>query len=305
MQLRVYSKRIFLGLALLTALGLLAFWVLTIPRPFAAADIPLHVANLDNGKLIYNVGGCISCHAPGPNVKDAAADQPAGGKALKTPIGVLYPPNLTPDFETGLGQWSDAEFASAMLKGIGRKGHHLIPAFPYTSYAHLKIEDVLDLKAYMASLKPVINPATAHDVVLEPIMRRGLGLWKLAALDDAQFVPDAQQSESWNRGAYLVNGPGHCNECHTPRNLFMASNFSRKFMGGPHPEGKGMVPSLRDLASRGRYKDQADLVLAFQNGEELGYDKMNAGGMGDVRRNLAMLPEVDLKAISEYVMSLK
>jgi mono/diheme cytochrome c family protein len=132
-----------------------------------------------------------------------------------------------------------------------------------------------------------------------------LGIWKLIGLDNTQFVDDANQTPSWNRGAYLVNGPGHCTECHTPRTIFMTSNKSRMFQGGPHPEGKGTVPSLRDLAERKRYKDAKDLVLAFQNGEELGYDKMSSGGMGEVRRNIARLPEADIAAIAEYVMSLR
>jgi mono/diheme cytochrome c family protein len=293
--LRFLNSRNLKSLALLAALGLVGFWVVTTPRPYAPANLPKHVANLDNGKIIYNVGGCISCHGAGLE----------GGKPLKTPIGVLYPPNLTPDPETGLGKWTVAEFYNAMHYGTAPDGGNYIPAFPYTSYAKLKTDDVIDLWAYLQSLTPVKNAVPAHEVLGLPIVRRGLTFWKWIALDDAAWVADPRQSESWNRGSYLVNSAGHCNECHTPRNLFMASDFSRKFMGGPHPEGTGMVPSLHGLETRKRYKDVADLVLAFQNGEELGYDKMNAGGMGEVRRNLAMLPEEDIKAIAEFVMGLK
>jgi len=292
--------RLIQALVLFLVLGLGVFWVVSETRPLTAADIPAHQADLDNGKLIFNVGGCISCHA-----SPSAADVPAGGKPLKTPIGLLYPPNLTPDSDTGLGSWSDVDFVNAMQKGIRRAGGHLIPAFPYTSYAKMKVEDVLDLKAYLAALPPVKNATPPHQVMGILIVRRGLGLWKWIGFDEAKWVPDASQSESWNRGSYLVNGPGHCNECHTPRNLFMASDFSRKFMGGPHPEGKGKVPSLRGLVERGRYKDQADLVLAFQNGEAYGYEHMASGGMGEVQTNLSKLPESDLKAIAEYVLSLK
>ena len=285
---------------LLAASGLLVFWMASAPHPFTAADIPTHSANLENGKLMYNIGGCISCHA-----SVAGAEVPTGGKPLKSPIGILYPPNLTPDPETGLGKWSDVDFVNAMQKGLRPDGGHLIPAFPYTSYAHMKIEDVLDLKAYLASLPPVINPATPHEVLALPIIRRGLGLWQWIGLDDAKFAIDPKQSPSWNKGAYLVLGPGHCGECHTPRTIFMSSDQSRLFQGGPHPDGKGKVPSIRGLVERGRYKDAKDLVLAFQNGEELGYDKMSASGMGEVQRNIAKLPEADIQAIAEYVTSLK
>ena len=108
-----------------------------------------------------------------------------------------------------------------------------------------------------------------------------------------------------SRGAYLVNGPGHCAECHTPRNIFMARDAAKEFAGGPHPDGVGKVPSMRDLIGRKRYKDAADLALALANGELLGYDKMSSGGMGEVQTNLSKLPASDVAAIAEYLVSLK
>jgi mono/diheme cytochrome c family protein len=291
-------KKNLLGLSLFAGAGLLAFWLATMPRPLALADIPQHTANLNNGKLLYNIGGCISCHGD-------ANGAPAGGRPLKTPIGILYPPNLTADAETGLGKWSDLDFVNAMQRGLARDGTHLIPAFPYTSYAHMKIEDMLDIKAYLASLPVVKNKTPPHEVSFLPIVHRGLGLWKWIGLSEAKWQEDKTQSASWNRGSYLVTGPGHCGECHTPRTIFMSSNSAKMFQGGPHPEGKGTVPSLRSLIERGRYKDIADLVLAFQTGEELGYDKMSSGGMGDVRKHIASLPDEDVKAIAEYITSLK
>ena len=300
MTLEIFSKRNLGALALLAVSGLLVFWVASAPHPFSAADIPAHTADLENGKLLYNIGGCISCHA-----SEADAAVPAGGKPFTTPIGVLYPPNLTPDPETGLGKWSNVDFVNAMQKGLHPDGAHLIPAFPYTSYAHMNVEDVLDIKAYLASLPAVKNQTPPHEVAFLPIIRRGLGLWKWLGLDESKWRPDTIQSVSWNRGSYLVNGPGHCSECHTPRTIFMSSNTSKMFEGGRHPEGKGKVPSLRGLVERQRYKDVADLVLAFQNGEMLGYDKMSSGGMGAVQSNLSKLPEDDLKAIAEYILSLK
>jgi mono/diheme cytochrome c family protein len=279
----------------MVSLGLGVFWVASSPHPLAPADIPLHTANLDNGHLLYNIGGCASCHG----------ENSAGGKPLKTPIGILYPPNLTPDAETGLGKWTDVDFVNAMQKGLRPNGQHLIPAFPYTSYAHMKVEDVLDIKAYLASLPAIKNQTQAHEVAFQPIIRRGLGLWQWLGLDETKWQADKSQSGSWNRGSYLVNGPGHCNECHTPRTFYMATDTTNMFAGGPHPDGQSKVPSLRDLIGRKRYKDADDLVLAFQNGEMLGYDKMSSGGMGDVQSNLAKLPEEDLRAIADYVLSLK
>jgi mono/diheme cytochrome c family protein len=302
--LRTVSKDNFVGLALFAVLGLIVFWLISIPWPLAQSDIPLHIANIENGKLIYNVGGCISCHATGSDVKDVAMDLPAGGKAFVTPIGILYPPNLTPETETGIGHWSDLNFVNAMQKGLSPSDQNLIPAFPYTSYAHMTVEDVLDLRAYLATLPKVKNPKKPAEIWFQSTVRRGIGAWKWIGLDQTKFKPDPSRSANWNRGAYLVNGPGHCSECHTPRTILMSSDASRMFKGGPHPDGKGQVPSLHDLAARGRYKDIKDLVSAFQNGEELGYDKMSSGGMADVRRNLAKLPETELSAIAEYILSL-
>lgn len=298
------TKRNISGLALLAALGLAAFWVVTIPRPIPAEAIPAHVGDVANGKLLFNAGGCHSCHLP---TKESGLDleSVAGGAPLKTPVGVLYPPNITPDAETGIGKWSDADFVNAMQKGLSEEGEHLIPAFPYTSYAHMKVEDVLDIKAYLMSLAPIKNEVPDHDVLALPLVRRGLGAWKLLGLDESKTEPDPAQSESWNRGRYLVNGPGHCNECHTPRTLFMTSDMSKYLAGGPHPEGEGKVPSLHDLVGRGKYKDAADLTLAFQNGELMGYSRLASGGMGKVQTNLSKLPEADVKAIADYIISLK
>lgn len=298
------TTRNILGLALLAVLGLVAFWGITKPRPLSAEALPQHTVDLANGEKLFHASGCHSCHLPS---KDSGLDTAsvAGGNAMRTPVGTLYPPNITPDTETGIGGLSDVDFVNAMQKGIGKAGGHLIPAFPYTSYTHMKVEDVLDIKTYLMSLTPVKNLVPPHDVPGLPVVRFGLGGWKFIGLNESKTAGDPAQSESWNRGKYLVEGPGHCAECHTPRTLFMTSDTSKYLAGGPHPEGDGKVPSLVDLVGRGKYKDAADLVSAFQFGEMMGYGKMSSGGMGKVQTNLSKLPETDLKAIAEYLTSLK
>ena len=299
------SRSIVLALALILALGLAVFWVLSTPRPLTVADIPQHTPNLANGEVLYHAGGCISCHQPSPDLAGIENTVPAGGAPLHTPVGTLYPMNLTPDPETGIGKWTDLQFLNAVQRGISPEGENLIPALPYTSDAHMKPEDVLDIRAYLASLPPVKSPEREPDITALPLVRRGVGLWKWVGLDTTPWTPDPSQSESWNRGSYLVNGPGHCQECHTPRNIFMARNASKAFAGGPHPEGKGRVPSLLGLIERGRYTDAADLASALANGEALGYDKLASGGMGQVQRNISQLPEGDIQAIADYIASLK
>jgi mono/diheme cytochrome c family protein len=300
----LFTKRNIGGLAVLALLGLGGFWAITKPRPLDAAALPQHTGDVKNGEKLYNASGCHSCHLPS---KDSGLDTAsvAGGTPMHTPIGTLYPPNITPDKETGIGDWSDLDFVNAMQKGIGKNHGHLIPAFPFTSYAKMKTEDVLDIKAYLMSMPPVKNAVPNHDVLGLPIVRFGLGGWKFIGFDETKTVADTSQSESWNRGEYLVDGPGHCNECHTPRTIFMTSDMSKYLAGGPHPEGDGKVPSLRDLVGRGKYKDAADLTLAFQYGETYGYSRLSSGGMSKVQANLAKLPEADVKAIAEYLISLK
>jgi mono/diheme cytochrome c family protein len=302
---RPVSRKIMLALALIAALGLAAFWLLSMPRPLTAADIPAHTPDVANGERLYHAAGCVSCHQPSPELAGVDGTIPAGGAPLETPIGTLYPMNLTPDPETGIGTWTDLDFLNAVQRGLSPEGEHLIPALPYTSYAHMKPEDVLDIRAFLATLAPVKSPERAADITALPFIRRGVGLWKWVGLDTTPWTPDPSQSESWNRGSYLVNGPGHCQECHTPRNIFMALDESRAFQGGPHPEGKGRVPSLRGLIEPARYSDAADLASALQYGDAMGYDKLSSGGMAQVRRNIAKLPEQDIQAIADYLASLK
>ena len=301
----MFRRRSLIALAPIAALGLAALWLLSAPRPLTAADLPAHQADAGNGKLLFTAAGCLSCHKPGPELAGGDPSVPAGGAPFKTPVGTLYPPNLTPDAETGIGAWSDLDFVNAVMRGIGPDGSHLIPAFPYTSYAHMRMEDVLDIRAYLATLPAIKSPAREADIPLAFILRRGTGLWKWLGFDETPWRPDETRDAQWNRGSYLVQGPGHCGECHTPRNFLMAADTSRAYAGGAHPGGEGKVPSLRDLIGRGRYKDAADLVSAFSFGEVMGYDKLSSGGMGEVQTNLSKLPPEDLAAIAAFITSLK
>jgi len=283
-------------------------WIVAAPDPRPADSLAAHQPDIENGKRLYTASGCLSCHLPAKD--DTAADRslPSGGHELHTPAGTLYPPNITPDPETGIGGWTDIQFVNAVKLGISPEGEHFLPAFPYSSYTHMSDADVLDIKAYIDTLAPVKAankaPALPLGLPVEPIMRRGLGIWKMAAFEPTPFQPDPSKDEVWNRGAYLVTGPGHCGECHTPRNLVMAMDTSRWLAGGPHPEGIGNVPSLRGLKERGRYKDANDLATALEFGETLGYDKMSSGGMAAVQTNMSKLPAEDRLAIATYLMNL-
>jgi mono/diheme cytochrome c family protein len=286
------------GAALIAAV----FFVLTEVRPRRWV-LPTDTTDLANGERLYDAGGCIACHhAPS---ETEGSGPPIGGAAFSTPIGTMYPGNLTPDPDTGIGRWTAEEFLAAMTAGVSPDHRHYFPAFPYTSYRNMPVEDLLDLRGYLSSLPPVRSSQRDADVPVIGLARRAVGLWKRFALRRRTIRPDPDRDATWNRGAYLVQGPGHCGECHTPRNALMILDDSRALKGGPHPRGEGHVPSLRNLRGRGRYADVADLMLALKFGETLGYDKLASGGMADVQMNLARLPEDDLRAISEYLLSLR
>ena len=296
-------KRALAALAALVIAGGAVFLLLTRARPRELELPPSHTPDLARGETLFHVGGCLGCHAPAPGTGDAAL--PSGGAPFPTPFGTFFPQNLTPDAETGLGRWTDAAFVHAMREGISPDGRHYFPAFPYTSYARMPVEDLLDLRAYLTSLPAVRSPSRPADVPLVWLARRSVGLWKRRGLDDRPFEADPTRSELWNRGAYLVQGPGHCGECHTPRDVFMVLDERRSLAGGKHPRGEGDVPSLRDLVARERYTDAADLVLALRFGETFGYDGLSSGGMAEVHMNLARLPEAEVQAIAEYLVSLR
>ncbi len=295
--------RIAAALAVAAVAATAALIALTAAGPGGAA-LPAHQPDPADGEVMYHAGGCISCHRTSATA--GVTGPPAGGAAFETPVGTFWPGNLTPDSETGLGGWTAEQFVDAMTRGVSPDRRHYFPAFPYPSYRHMRVEDLLDLWAYLGTLEPVRSPARDPEVPMPGLARRAVGLWKRLALAEAGFHADPERSEAWNRGAYLVNGPGHCGECHTPRDALMIPDRSRAFAGGPHPRGdQGEVPSLLDLEGRGRYSDVPDLALALQFGETFGYDKLSSGGMADVQMNLAMLPEDDLRAIAEYLLSLR
>src|SRR5437868_4746083 len=238
-------KRIVFGLVLIAAAGLGVFWWLTIPSHVAAASLPAYQPNAANGQTMFNIGGCSSCHAV-PNQPDRT--RLGGGLALPSPFGTFYVPNISPDPNDGIGRWSEADFVTAVQKGTSRSGAHYYPAFPYTSYQRAKVEDIRDLFAYLKTLAPVAGRVRDHELPFPFNIRRTVGIWKWLFLDGKPFAADAAHSAAWNRVAYLVNGLGHCAECHSPRNFLGGIIATQRFAGGPNPEGEGWIPNITQQA---------------------------------------------------------
>ena len=302
--MRISRRRVAAAFVLVAALAAVSLLILSRPRPLDGAALPPHTPDLAHGEVLFRAGSCGSCHKAADGAPGADEGLPTGSAAFPTPIGTFYPGNLTPDPETGIGRWSEIEFVNAITRGLSPDGTHYFPAFPYPSLRMMRFEDALDLHAYLVSLPAVRSPQREPDVPMTALARRGVGLWKRLAFGDRRFEADPARSDAWNRGAYLTNAPGHCGECHTPRDWLMIADQARHFDGGPHPGGEGSVPSLTRLVERGRYKDVADLTLALRFGETFGYDKLSSGSMAEIQMNLAQLPESDVRAIAEYLLSL-
>ncbi len=291
-------RRIFVA-ALIVGAALLV-WLLE-PWPSAPPTIDT-VGDAERGAYVFRMGGCAACHTDSKN----GGAFLAGARPLQTPFGTFYTSNLTPDPETGIGGWSTGAFVRAMKAGVSPDGDHYFPAFPYPSYAKMTEQDVVDLKAYLDTVESVANPVPAHDLKFPFGFRPLLKGWKLLFFDQADFVPDPAQSESWNRGAYLVNGPSHCGECHTPRNQLGGPDGSR-FLAGTRsgPEGKA-VPNITPDKDGGIGSwSIGDMVFALQTGI-LPDGDVFGGAMAEVIDDATShLTPDDLNAIAEYLASLE
>ncbi len=293
-------RRLLGWLLALAAAGAAAFFVLTVPRRLPAAELAsLPAGDPGRGEPLFWAGGCASCHAPAKAEGDDRF-RLGGGQVLKTPFGNFTVPNISPDPQDGIGAWTEADFANAMLRGVSPDGQHYYPAFPYTSFTRMTPGDVADLWAYLATLPPVAGRQPGHDLSFPYSVRRGLGLWKLAFLSDAPAVtlPDADPEVA--RGQYLAEGPGHCGECHTPRNLAGALDTSRWLAGAPSPEGPGRVPNITSGAGGLGDWSAADIAYFLESGFKPDFDTVG-GSMVEVQENMAMLPATDRTAIAAYL----
>ena len=291
-------RRLLLWAAGVAVLGLAAFWFLTIPATVPTGALGPHTPDLANGKEMLLIGGCSSCHAV-PKQEDST--RLGGGLGLVSSFGTFYVPNISPDTKDGIGGWTEAQFVTALTKGTSPEGEHLFPIFPYTSYQRMKVDDVRDLLAYIRTLPPVAGKSRDHDAPFPFNIRRLVGGWKLLFLDGGTFASDTSQSAQWNRGAYLVNGPGHCAECHSPRNRVGAIVTGKRFTGSPTPYGQSGFPNITQLKLE--KWSEPEIAETLATGMTADGDRVG-GPMVEVVHNTSQLSAEDRAAMAAYIKSL-
>ena len=294
-------RKLLLLLILLAAIGIAAFWFVTMPQTVPASALGARNADLANGRLMLFAGGCPTCHAT-PDQDDRT--RLGGGLAMKTVFGTFYAPNISPDAKNGIGSWSEADFVTALTKGTSPEGRHYFPVFPYGSYQNMTLADVRDLFAYLRTLPAIDAPSRGHAVSFPFNIRRLVGGWKFLFLASERYRPDPSQPPAMQRGAYLVSGPGHCAQCHSPRNALGGIIASERFAGGPDPELKGEDAWVPNITQKGLADwSEKDIAYMLETGDTPDGDSVG-GGMAQVVKNTAPLKPEDRAAIAAYVKSL-
>ncbi|WP_322064505.1 cytochrome c [Burkholderia ubonensis] len=270
------------------------FWPHRLEQVASTGAQPQGGALIARGRYLATAADCAACHTvPGGRPF-------AGGVSFKLPFGTIFAPNITPDRDHGIGAWSDAEFARALREGVGRHGEDLYPAFPYTSYAKLSTDDVLAIRAFLATLEPVNASAPSNDLMFPFDQRRLMRAWKLLFFDSKPFTPDVTRSASWNRGSYLVNGLAHCGECHTPRNLLFASKTAEPLSGGVVDGWKAWNITPDPDAGVGKWSD-SDLVAYLSSGYASGHGAASGSMREAVEMSLSRLPRRDIEDMVTYL----
>jgi mono/diheme cytochrome c family protein len=280
--------------------ALVSFFVLMAALVGSSTARGQDVAAIERGKYIYTAAGCQGCHTDAKN-KGAPL---AGGRALVTPFGTYFGPNITADSQHGIGTWSDADFIRALREGISPSGEHYFPVFPYPSFAKMTDRDMLDLKAFIFSLPAVAKADVPHDIKFPFGFRFSMIFWKLLFLDKGPFATDPARDATWNRGAYIVEALAHCGECHTERN-FMGAVKKDVALGGARlgPDGDS-VPNITPDPDTGIGKWSDEEIIEVLSSGLLPDGDVVAGAMAEVVEGTGKLIPADLAAIAKYLKSL-
>ena len=310
-QASAIKRAVRANLAGMALWGLVA--VLWCPEPWSQvraqdrqseASAEAETSLVERGKYLVRAGGCVSCHTEvkGKGKKRQKGPPLAGGRAIKTPFGIFYSPNITPDPETGIGNWTDADFIRALRKGVRPDGAHYFPVFPYTTYTNMREDDMRAIKAYLFSLEPVRRKNRRHEVRAPFGWRWPLRFWKILYFKEGPLEPDPSRDAVWNRGRYLVEALTHCGECHTPRNWAGALDRTMWMAGtrdGPEGEVAPNITSDGDTGIGGWSEEQ--LVTFLKTGFKPDWE--NAIGLmaEAIEESTRHLTDDDLKAIARHM----
>ncbi|AVO39436.1 c-type cytochrome [Pukyongiella litopenaei] len=289
------------AIRVLIALSVLAaamFWVFTRPQPLPPDAMAGLTGDSARGETVFWAAGCAACHADPEAKDDDARLVLSGGYRMVSPFGTFVAPNLSPS-PAGIGGWSAQDLANSLIAGLSPDGTHYYPALPYGTYAHMELQDVADLKAFLDTLPPSDAQSQPHELGFPFTLRRGLGLWKLANMTPDWVLEDAPTPQL-ERGRYLVEALGHCAECHTPRNAIGGLDRSLWMTGAPNPSGKGKIPGIDPVSLKW---SESDIAYYLETGFTPDYD--SAGGqMTKVIANMAHLSGEDRAAIAAYLKAL-
>ncbi len=287
---------VFLRNLAVLALAALAFgWFFTRPQPLPADALDGLSGDAANGALVFAAAGCASCHVS----PDGPPDLLTGGERFASDFGTFIAPNISSDPTHGIGGWSDLELASAIMRGVGQRGEHLYPAFPYAAYNKAETQDVVDLIAYLRTLPPADRPNTPHELGFPFNQRITLGVWKALFISDDWVLADAP-TPVLDRGRYLVEGLGHCAECHTPRNRLGGLHKGRWMAGAPNPSGDGRIPNITPAGLRW---SEGEIAEYLKSGFTPEFDTAG-GSMAAVVRNISKLDDADRAAIAAYLKAI-
>ncbi len=249
------------------------------------------------GRYLATVGDCVACHTVDPGKPFA------GGLYMNTPFGQIPTPNITPDKETGIGNWTDDQFYRAFHEGVDDQGHNLYPAFPYLWFTHVTKDDVLAIKAYLFSLTPIHQPNKPLHLVFPFNIRAALGPWNALYFHPGTFKPDTSKSAEWNRGAYLAEGLGHCSDCHTPKNVAMAPIRQEAYAGGEidHWYAPNLTSDMKEGLGAWSVND---IVQYLKTGQARGKTVAIGPMSQTIHDSTSHLSDQDLHAIAVYLKSL-
>jgi mono/diheme cytochrome c family protein len=286
--------------AVIVVIGVVAYFALVYKPAIAPLEAgqtqTFEAALVAHGSALAAIGNCASCHtAPG-------GEALAGGVAVPTPYGTIYATNITPDRETGIGDWSFEAFSRAMREGIDREGHHLYPAFPFDHFTHVTDDDNKALYAYLMTRDPAHYEPPGNNLSFPYNIRPIMAGWDLLFLEKGPLADDPNQSAEWNRGHYLVEGLGHCGSCHTPRNNLGAEDADRLYAGGPVVDGWYTYPINQSSPAPAKW-DVASLEGYLETGYSTAHG-VSRGPMAQVTAKLREASDEDVHAMAVYVASL-